>query len=1104
MLSFFVLFSILCSYFSVIYIQMTWYLLKLLAVLWVSNFVIYLYYFVAQWHRNTYEWFFPFILWVLLLYFCYRMFIAFLTRNPKIITIKLTTLFWLFLSLLFVLCCFFFYFSWESFYNGLTLFWLIAIYSILPIWTMLLLYWFGDVLLWKLKWHRNQSEIFQYLSGFGLWFFLFTTFLVLVWMFWFYNIYFVAISFVVMAWFWLWSLLKLFSFLWKYEFIFENDPKKPSFIYFTSSEFLFFILSLLISVNLISIVRPVPIWWDDLWVYMNYPHLMAQAKDILSFGGMYAWQVFTGIGFMTGSNTQAFFFNSIWGMMSFLVIFLILKDLFSHSKKTFLNIPLLLVTCFASMPMITFQLAKDMKLDPGLLSMSAIALYIIYYCFLKIWWEKKYEWQKNRYIFLASILLGFAFTIKFTSLLLVSGILGLIFYRFLWMKWFLWYMAIYIAVFTKLWLWSYMNISYPSEDLTFVNNVSVLFWSAWIFIIGSSVLSKWKKIFQSLFKYLCIIALWFILAIFPWLWKNIFESSESINISTLLWWRSDSLIVDYEKIHSKEKIEAIKKESMRKLSASGTTQNEDWGRYFWYEKGINNYLKLPLNLTVQKNQAWEFTDIWFLYLAFLPIIFLFLPYRRKEFVYVTLWVCSIWFLAFFYPLTASYMTTFMSLISLPLWYIIIWMVFLLWLILISILDSQKKHMKLFEYNLIFTLFYTFLWTISAYWVVWYWIVMYLNFLIMIGISLYYISSYNESDTEKKLQTKLFWSGIIFVIFSFSFLMSTIPQALKNLKTAWYVSYKVHALSANEALFWSQNGYLEAIYSTNINPEAQKIFLEDAIENKQIRDIMISDKRLSILQIVNTLKRIQNDPQVDSQTIQLAAKSSLENIYKKILHPKETYKNTKNIYRVGTFLSYYITENNSRLLNDSLLFRFNDYIYSDNVTKTLENIKNLWLEYMLVDLNAATIDKDSRRNLTQRYEKLLNIFPADDIQLLATDSICLKLWLNKYANSAKDQQARDEFMILWGVNYESFREWGKVVLRTQKLQYCYQKIDELIAQDSQKLYEQGYWFLLPLKNYLASENWASFRTDQSSRFKYFSMYVPSWRFALFKINSQIWK
>jgi hypothetical protein len=74
-----------------------------------------------------------------------------------------------------------------------------------------------------------------------------------------------------------------------------------------------------------------------------------------------------------------------------------------------------------------------------------------------------------------------------------------------------------------------------------------------------------------------------------------------------------------------------------------------------------------------------------------------------------------------------------------------------------------------------------------------------------------------------------------------------------------------------------------------------------------------------------------------------------------------------------------------------------------------------LKYLLVDLNAATIDKDERRNLTQRYKKLLSTFHSDKLQLVDTDSICLKVALEKYAEDGNEE----EYMSLAGVNYDSY-------------------------------------------------------------------------------------
>ena len=57
-------------------------------------------------------------------------------------------------------------------------------------------------------------------------------------------------------------------------------------------------------------------------------------------------------------------------------------------------------------------------------------------------------------------------------------------------------------------------------------------------------------------------------------------------------------------------------------------ENEDLGRYFGYDDGVNNYLKLPLNLTMQSNQPGEYTEITPFFLALIPIIFLFLAFKN--------------------------------------------------------------------------------------------------------------------------------------------------------------------------------------------------------------------------------------------------------------------------------------------------------------------------------------------------------------------------------------------------------------------------------------------------------------------------------------------
>ena len=65
-----------------------------------------------------------------------------------------------------------------------------------------------------------------------------------------------------------------------------------------------------------------------------------------------------------------------------------------------------------------------------------------------------------------------------------------------------------------------------------------------------------------------------------------------------------------------------------------------------------------------------------------------------------------------------------------------------------------------------------------------------------------------------------------------------------------------------------------------------------------------------------------------------------------------------------------------------------------------------MKYFLIDLNAATIDRDPRHDLTKRFENLLKTFRSDKLRLVKTDSLCME---SAIANSAKESE--DEFLVL---------------------------------------------------------------------------------------------
>lgn len=129
-----------------------------------------------------------------------------------------------------------------------------------------------------------------------------------------------------------------------------------------------------------------------------------------------------------------------------------------------MNLPLLAATMFYAMPMVIFQQAKDMKLDPGLFFVSVIGIYGMISLFLRyrdtleVSNESKtdanplafFAHHKNlAYIFIIGTIVGLAFAIKFTTLMLILGLLGVIFYAKLGLAGFVGYFALFVGVFTK-------------------------------------------------------------------------------------------------------------------------------------------------------------------------------------------------------------------------------------------------------------------------------------------------------------------------------------------------------------------------------------------------------------------------------------------------------------------------------------------------------------------------------------------------------------------------------------------------------------------------------------------------------------------------------
>ena len=187
---------------------------------------------------------------------------------------------------------------------------------------------------------------------------------------------------------------------------------------------------------------------------------------------MYTWQLITGSGFLWDQiAANAFYVNQLGGILSMIIITSVLSVIFEQkNRKYIISLPLLFAGIYYMMPMTIFQQAKDMKLDPGLMMVSVSAFGIL-------WYTLREKFEKHGFyhlILLVGIIVGIAFSIKFTTLILIIASLALISYRILGLFGFLGFFFLFLGIFTGGNLWAKMNVWMPIENVELIRNIAII------------------------------------------------------------------------------------------------------------------------------------------------------------------------------------------------------------------------------------------------------------------------------------------------------------------------------------------------------------------------------------------------------------------------------------------------------------------------------------------------------------------------------------------------------------------------------------------------------------------------------------------------------
>lgn len=341
--------------------------------------------------------------------------------------------------------------------------------------------------------------------------------------------------------------------------------------YLSAPVLLLFVLMIVFAHNFLELIRPIPIGFDDLSVYITNAKAMAESGASSQGIMSYYWELFYGLGFILfKSGTMTLMMSTLVGMFSLVAIFILVRN---YCKERNFNdnelvlYPSLAAVLFYSLPMVVFQSSSDLKVDMAAFMFTTTSL--IYF----FRWRKDYLKNKiieNRELYFAAILAGFGFAIKYTNII------------------FLFILLVYLA-----------------------------------FIIYSKHKFDCKKyIIAAMFLILSLIP------VLPISIRNIVQT-HSISISSIRFGKTDDKIIKIDPPFSKE----VKEPNYKKYMESYRTEDrEELGRYTGYDAPFKKYLLLPLKISTNSLSRGLYVDISYLFIIFVPLgyfSYLYLKSRKE-------------------------------------------------------------------------------------------------------------------------------------------------------------------------------------------------------------------------------------------------------------------------------------------------------------------------------------------------------------------------------------------------------------------------------------------------------------------------------------------
>ena len=719
----------------------------------------------------------------------------------------------------------------------------------------------------------------------------------------------------------------------------------------------------LVAINCLNTFSPVPLGFDSLNLYMNISKLISDQSSLVSGYQPYNWSLMSSLGYLlAGNNALALHISNIPGLIS---LFLIYK-----LSRLFLNInwSLFSAVAYLSLPVIMWQSAFEGKVDLAALFFGLTIILVI----LQYYRDDKSLSVNNELKTWAALglLCGYMVGIKLTAVTAVFVLCIFYFYqrRGKWAAWasgfwlcalIFWAELYHFAAFEVTALEKYLLVS-----ATAIFGLIFTFWS-----IKRQGVPKIK-----VFTPLLVLGLSFGILFMPWAIKNTLEHG-TIGLSNLIEGKSalEPLSKKDLGIPQPSNMAFIERNSVpdvhltQEETLEASAKYEEIRRYLGYEGGVMRFISLPYDISMKTNVKMWGGDPGIMLILILPLlVFSFHAGQKRHIIFKWL---IIW----------------------------LWLIISVWSATVgSQMLSYKEAVAIMEEGILtadgnilsgLTPFYLtvmkpllFLGSLLSALNIWLTSgtdgISLLYTLLFIPVFYYVFKDVlsNRNKTEKAFAFLLFWYFVFWLLLSSGIIwyglvgLSLAPMLL----TMLFFSNKDSIYSASR---WVKSavGVVLALWFVLLVP-----FRLSPMELNTLEKSVINFDQVIPLQ---TLQYASGEFNTDE-----AARYIFNNETNIIINELNSNPNAK-VLNIATFLKFFIKNNNKRLYKDDQLDLFAALWKSTNNSKvaTASKLKKAGLDYLLIGLDAPTLDNTPDKTLIRKFEGLMQfLYDNPYVELISTD------------------------------------------------------------------------------------------------------------------------